>query len=145
MEYIIKDFNDLKLEELYNILALRNEVFVVEQDCPYQDVDGKDLNSYHVLGYVKNELAAYCRIVRPGISYEEASIGRVIVKDKFRHLKLGSDLMTTAINKSNELGYTKLRISAQAHLVKFYGGVGFKTVGEIYLEDDIEHIEMFRG
>lgn len=145
MEYIIKDFNDLKLEELYNILALRNEVFVVEQDCPYQDVDGKDLNSYHVLGYVKNELAAYCRIVRPGISYEEASIGRVIVKDKFRHLKLGSDLMTTAINKSNELGYTKLRISAQAHLVNFYGGVGFKTVGEIYLEDDIEHIEMFRG
>lgn len=144
MEIKIKAFNHLNINELYDILALRNEVFILEQNCPYQDIDGKDKDNLHVMGYENGELMSYCRLLQPGVSYKEASIGRVIVKENYRKGKYGSQLMQTAVNYMiNEMNLVTIRISAQAHLVEFYSQFGFKPCGDIYLEDDIEHIEMY--
>jgi ElaA protein len=142
-EFKIKRFNKLSTQELYEMLQLRSEVFVVEQNCVYQDVDGKDQKAIHVLGYIGNDLASYCRLFDAGHYFEQASIGRVIVSPKHRDKKLGHELIQVAIaNVEKEFGQTNITISAQLYLQKFYESHGFKVTSDTYLEDDIPHIEM---
>jgi ElaA protein len=143
LEFKIKRFKELSVAELYLILQLRSEVFIVEQNCVYQDIDGKDQKAVHVLGYFGDDLAAYCRLFDAGDYFEEASIGRVIVSPKHRDKKLGHDLMQIAIaSVAEEFNQTKITISAQQYLQNFYEGHGFAQTSEMYLEDDIPHVEM---
>ncbi len=145
VKWTIKHFNELTTLEYHHILALRTAVFVVEQDCPYQEVDHKDLHSYHVWGMMNNEIVAVIRIVEPGVSYEELSIGRVAVAMDYRGTNIGNDLMKVSLEfTERELGPQPIRISAQEHLQIFYHRFDFKTVSEMYLEDDIPHVEMLR-
>lgn len=146
MIFILKKFNELSIDELYKILQLRSEVFVVEQNCVYQDIDGKDQKAFHLLGFFENEMVAYVRIFKPGDYFEEASIGRVVVKQKYRDRNWGYDLMQKAIEVTkSELNETNITISAQLYLQKFYENLGFVKTSEVYLEDDIEHIQMKRS
>ena len=136
-------WSDLSTETLYAILALRAEVFVVEQNCPYQDVDGKDPKSLHVCGYAENgELCAYARLVKPGVSYDEWAIGRVITSPLVRRTGAGEELMRTCMAYFDEHSISSVRISAQSYLHDFYTKFGFVQVSEEYLEDDIPHMEM---
>lgn len=145
MRWIIKTFEELNARELYHILQLRAEVFVVEQDCPYQDVDGKDEKSFHVCGYDGDALVAYARIVAPGISYSEMAIGRVVVKKTHRDQQLGYRLMEQCHSYiQNEIAAQPIRLSAQSHLRKFYERLGYQSTGKEYLEDGIPHTEMLR-
>lgn len=142
----IKRFNELSIEELYKTLQLRSEVFVVEQNCVYQDIDGKDEKALHVLGFYKGKLAAYSRIFKQGDYFEEASIGRVVVSIKFRDKKFGHDLMRASIQAiENKFNTSSITISAQEYLKKFYQTHLFEQTSEKYLEDDIPHIQMKRG
>jgi ElaA protein len=145
LDISIKTFKQLSLEELYFLLQLRSEVFVVEQDCVYQDVDGKDQNALHVIGKKENTIIAYTRIFKPGDYFKEASIGRVVVSEKSRHLKYGHLLMKASIN-AIEISFrtNKIKLSAQKYLEKFYNNLGFKTIGTSYLEDGIPHISMVK-
>ena len=141
--WIVKKFDELSVAELYTIIQLRNEVFVVEQDCPYQDADGKDQESWHLCGWQENELVAYCRIIPPGISYDEASIGRVVTSPAHRKSGLGRELMEIGIEKTYSLFSTdQIQIGAQRYLEKFYNTLGFTAVGDPYLEDGIPHLHM---
>ncbi|MTI71945.1 MAG: GNAT family N-acetyltransferase [Firmicutes bacterium] len=143
MEIIVKKYNDLTLDELYDILKIRTDIFVVEQNCPYPECDGKDKFSYHVIGKKNNEIIAYLRILPKGISYKEVSIGRVLVKKDHRGLELGKQIMKKAIKFiKEELKENFIRISAQKYLLNFYKSLGFTKESEVYLEDGIEHIEM---
>lgn len=145
MNIKIKKFDDLTLSELYKILNLRNEVFVVEQDCAYLDTDGKDQVAHHVMLWDDEVLAAYARIFAPRIKYPTSSIGRVVVHFAYRDLKLGHLLMEHAVKAVEDLYKTgNITISAQAHLQRFYNKHGFETVSEEYMEDDIPHVEMTR-
>ncbi len=145
-EFKIKPFKTLSLIELYQILQLRSEVFVVEQNCVYQDIDGKDEKALHVLGMHEGVLVAYARLFQPGDYFEQASIGRVIVNPAYRDKKWGNDLMTAAIQSIAEhYGETNITISAQLYLKRFYESHGFVQTSDMYLEDDIPHIEMKRG
>lgn len=137
-------FHDLSLYELYDLLRLRQEVFVVEQDCPYLDADGKDRQAHHVIFKKESEIIAYTRLLPPGCSYENyASIGRVVNSAKVRGEGVGIDLMKFSIVKCNELFPGKpIKISAQVYLEKFYKGLGFQETGDRYLEDDIPHMSM---
>ena len=136
-------FTEISVAELYAILQLRNEVFVVEQNCVYQDADNKDFNSFHLSGWYSNNLIAYCRILPKGISYNEASIGRVVTSPAFRKEGVGRELMTLAIVKTLEqFNCNKIIIGAQLYLKKFYESFGFIQISETYLEDNIPHIEM---
>jgi ElaA protein len=141
----IKPFEALTLVELYQILQLRSEVFVVEQNCVYQDIDGKDEKALHLVGVFEGKVVAYCRLFRSGVYFENASIGRVIVKPSFRDRKWGHDMMREAISGlKSHYNETDITISAQFYLVKFYEGHGFVQTSPIYLEDDIEHIQMMK-
>lgn len=144
MEWQIKSFEELSTTELYKILSLRQEVFVVEQNCPYLDSDGYDVHSVHLMGIEDEKLIAYARIVFPSIKYDEPSIGRVVVSETERKSGFGRELMERAILVSKKI-FPGLgnRISAQAHLKAFYESLGFVGVSEIYNEDGIPHIEMF--
>jgi ElaA protein len=145
IQFKIKPFPELSTNELYQMLQLRSEVFVVEQNCVYQDIDGKDQKAIHVLGYSEGILVAYSRLFKPKDYFEYASIGRVIVKASHRDKKLGHELMRVSIDAITTLFQeTKITISAQLYLQKFYESHGFVVVGESYLEDDIPHIEMKR-
>jgi ElaA protein len=136
-------FNELSVAELYAILQLRNEVFVVEQNCVYQDADSKDALSYHLSCWDGNNLVAYCRILPPGISYAEASIGRVVSSPAYRNTGYGRELMKEAIIRTQaQFDCNAIKISAQLYLQKFYEQLGFIQVSETYLEDNIPHIEM---
>ncbi|MBQ0147879.1 MAG: GNAT family N-acetyltransferase [Flavobacteriaceae bacterium] len=141
-----KLFNELTAKELYQIIQLRNEVFVIEQDCIYQDADGKDLKCGHLWATINDEVVAYSRIVPKGISYEnEPSIGRVVSRGKHRGLGLGKHLIANSIQVIENRCFTSsIRISAQLYLKKFYESFGFEQVSKEYLEDDIPHIEMLR-
>lgn len=145
-KFEIKRFNELSLTELYQVLQLRSEVFVVEQNCVYQDIDGKDGKALHLLGSFEGQIVAYSRLFAPGDYFDNASIGRVVISPKFRDRKWGHDLMAEAINgiKENYNAET-ITISAQLYLKKFYESHGFVQQGETYLEDDIPHIKMIRG
>jgi ElaA protein len=140
----IKEFDELSNIDLYSILRLRAEVFVVEQNCPYQDADGKDLKSLHLMGRDENgNLITYARIVPPGVSFTEVSIGRVVSAPKLRGTGAGKALMTMSIEVINQkYGTAPIRIGAQLYLKKFYESHGFVQASEMYLEDDIPHIEM---
>ena len=131
---------------LYDVLRLRSEVFVVEQNCAYQDIDRQDVDAYHLLGYNEaGELAAYARLFDTGKCYEEASIGRVIVAAPFRQYGLGRELMRQALLHSDSLfGPQPNKIGAQQHLEAFYNGFGYEQCGPMYLEDGIPHIPMRR-
>lgn len=144
MEFRTKKFKDLSLQELYRILQLRAEVFVVEQDCVYQDLDNKDQNSFHVIGWIDNQIEAYTRVIPPGDSYEGfASIGRVITSMKVRKHGHGKDLVNYSIKLCNEqFPNHQIKIGAQTYLLKFYNDLGFESIGEEYLEDGIPHILM---
>ena len=147
VNYTRKFFQELSLEELYAIMALRQAVFVVEQDCPYLDADGKDQASWHLMGYENEELVAYTRLVPVGVSYEKyPSIGRVITAEKVRGRKIGVELMEKSIQQCEELfGKIPIKIGAQCYLLKFYNSLGFESVGESYLEDGIPHVSMVRA
>lgn len=141
--WIIKDWKELDKEMLYSILSLRAEVFVVEQNCPYQDVDGKDKKCLHVCGLnEQRELVAYARLVKPGVSYDEWSIGRVVTSPSARRLGMGENLMRECMNYFREHEIASVRISAQSYLHDFYVKFGFVQVSDEYLEDDIPHIQM---
>lgn len=141
-----KTFKELTTDELYAILQLRSEVFVVEQNCVYQDIDYKDQKALHVMGYKNDRLVSYTRIFKPGDYFEEASIGRVLVRTNDRKFKYGYDVMEASIKAIEELyNETKIKISAQVYLKRFYNNLGFYEIGEGYLEDGIPHIGMLRS
>ena len=143
IEWRLKKFDDLAPIELYAILRLRNEVFVVEQNCVFQDADDKDQGSYHYMGFIGNDLAAYTRLVPPGYIYNEASIGRVVSSPAYRRTGIGKELMMNSIDECYRLfGKGPIKIGAQLYLKKFYASFGFRQVSDIYLEDGIEHIYM---
>lgn len=139
-------FKELSTEELYQILQLRSEVFVVEQNCVYQDIDGKDKKAIHVIGEFEDKIVAYTRIFKAGDYFENASIGRVVVDANYRDRKWGHDLIRESISAiERRFGESPITISAQLYLQKFYESHGFVVVGETYLEDGIPHIEMLRA
>lgn len=143
MQWVVKTFYELTLDELYKILQLRSEVFVVEQNCVYQDIDDKDQKALHVFLLKEDSLIAYTRIFKPGDYFPEASIGRVIVKEEERSHGYGFDIMNVSIEAVKKEYQTKtITISAQTYLLQFYSSLGFVPVGEEYLEDGIPHIEM---
>jgi ElaA protein len=146
MKFKLKSFKELGNTELYAALALRAEVFVVEQKCAYQDLDGKDEDALHLLGYDGKDLVAYARLIKPGISYKDAAIGRVVVSPHHRGKKLGVELMQEAIKVTlREYKSKEIVVSAQKYLEKFYNDLGFVTESDVYLEDDIPHIKMRYG
>ena len=143
LNWTYKSFEELSKTELYTILRLRSEVFVVEQDCNYQDVDGKDLKCHHLMAWDGDNLVAYTRIVPPGVSFAEASIGRVLTNSRYRGIGAGITLMEKSIEKAHEThGKKPIRIGAQLYLKKFYESFGFVKDSDEYLEDEIPHIEM---
>ena len=147
LSWTLKPFDELTLTELYELLRLRVEVFVVEQNCPFQDIDGLDDQAYHLLGYTEaGELAAYARLFDAGISYEQVAIGRVAVALAHRRHGLGQELMQQAVAQCEVLfGEQPIKIGAQLYLRQFYQGFGFEQCGEGYLEDGIPHIPMLRS
>jgi len=143
MEYTYRAFDQLSVHQLYDLLQLRNEVFVIEQDCIYQDADGKDKQSFHLLAHMEDELVAYCRIVPEGISYEGyCSIGRVVNSKNHRGQGIGVALMKKAIEICQRQFEHPIKLSGQCYLEKFYKDLGFEVVSEQYLEDDIPHYAM---
>lgn len=147
LSWTVKKFEALTPYELYNIMWLRNEVFVVEQNCVYQDADYKDQKGWHLMGVdEQGKLMAYVRLLPPGVSYKEPSIGRVVTNPAARGKGAGRELMEMAIQQCKELfGKLDIKIGAQLYLFNFYTSLGFKQTSEIYLEDNIEHIEMIRN
>ena len=150
LEWQFARFDDLAIRDWYAVSATRVDVFVMEQNCPFQDNDGADFVSWHLLGWRAaegaRELAAYCRLVDPGVKYPEPSIGRVVTARKFRRDGLGKLLMAEALSRHDTL-YPKAanKIGAQLRLEKFYNSFGFVTSSAMYMEDGIEHVEMVRG
>tara|TARA_R110002072_G_scaffold172410_2_gene326505 strand:- start:419 stop:877 length:459 start_codon:yes stop_codon:yes gene_type:complete len=141
-----KRFDELTADELYTVLQVRQEVFVLEQNCLYLDADGKDRKSFHLMGFSGNDILAYARIVEPGVSYEEVSIGRILSSEKARGTGAGVELMNQALSRIEQMyGKVPIRISAQTYLLKFYQKFGFESTGKEYLEDEIPHTEMVRG
>jgi ElaA protein len=145
IQWKIKSFENLSVNELYDILRLRSEIFVVEQNCVYLDPDGKDKLALHLFGEYQGKIVAYSRLFKAGISFDFASIGRVVVDANYRNKKWGHDLMREAITGiQSHFGESKITIGAQLYLKKFYESHGFVQTSEMYLEDDIPHIEMKR-
>ena len=141
----IKSFEELSIHELYEILKVRQEVFVVEQTCYYLDADGYDQKALHLFAEKEGKVVAYCRIFPKGVKYPETSIGRVLTHPDFRNLKLGKTLISFALEAiKTRFNTTECRISAQDYLIKFYSDFGFQDTGKKYLEDDIPHTEMAR-
>lgn len=146
LQTILKYFDDLTVTELYDVLQLREDVFQIEQNCIYKDIDDKDRKCYHLMLYKNAELVAYCRLVPSGISYEGyASIGRVVSSSKYRKEGYGRHLMVKAMEKITQVfPHLPIKISAQLYLQKFYESFGFTAVGEWYMEDEIPHIAMIK-
>jgi ElaA protein len=143
LQWQIKPFEELSVNELYDILRLRSTIFVVEQNCVYLDLDGKDKVALHLFGKFEGKIVAYSRLFKAGISFDNASIGRVVVDVNYRDKKWGHDLMREAISRiQSNFGESKITIGAQLYLKKFYESHGFIQTSEMYLEDDIPHIEM---
>ena len=140
MIWEVKEWAELSTSEVENIFSLRSEVFVVEQDCVYQDIDGKDQKAKHVLGKKENEIVAYARIFKPGDYFKEASFGRAVVKKTERGKGIGDELVITSMKN---ISYNEIKISAQSYLKNFYGKHGFVAKGEEYLEDGIPHTAMY--
>lgn len=145
IQFECRHFKELTPYQLYEIIHLRNEVFVVEQNCVFQDADHKDQESFHLMAWVNDDLAGYTRLLKQGLGYEQMSIGRVVTAPKYRRSGVGKELMSESIEKCYELfGAGDIKIGAQEYLKKFYESFGFIQVGEGYLEDGIPHIYMIR-
>lgn len=145
VQTFVKDFNELTTQELYDLLRLRSEVFVLEQTCLYEDMDGMDQMAKHILLYVDDKLVGYARIFKQGIYFKEAAIGRVLIKEDYRGRFLAHKLMKVSIAAVENYYQTdEIRISAQTHLEKFYNSHGFLKIGKGYLEDGIPHINMIK-
>ena len=146
MRWHLYPYPELRLDDLYDLLELRQRVFVLEQNCAYVDADGVDLSCWHLLGRDEHaRLDAYARIVPPGVKYTEPSIGRVVTHPRVRGQGLGKSLMREAIMHTvNLFPGEAIRIGAQMHLVRFYSEFGFDPVGDPYDEDGIPHVEMVR-
>ncbi|MBU9711413.1 GNAT family N-acetyltransferase [Evansella tamaricis] len=143
MGWNIRTFGELTTEELYKILMERVSIFVVEQECPYPEIDGKDELALHLFLEKDGKIAAYARLFKGGDYYEEASIGRILVKDSFRKTGLGKDLLSRAISIiQDEWKEKEIKIQAQNYLRDFYSSFGFRPITEIYLEDNIPHVDM---
>ena len=140
MIWEVKEWAELSANEVENIFSLRSEVFVVEQDCVYQDIDGKDQKAKHVLGKKNNEIVAYARIFKAGEYFKEASFGRAVVKKTERGKGVGDELVINCLENITE---EEIKISAQSYLKDFYGKHGFVAKGQEYLEDGIPHTAMF--
>ena len=140
MIWEVKEWAELSTREVENIFSLRSEVFVVEQDCVYQDIDGKDQKAKHVLGKKENDIVAYARIFKPGDYFKEASFGRAVVKKTERGKGVGDELVKNCLENITE---EEIKISAQSYLKGFYCKHGFKAEGNEYLEDGIPHTAMF--
>lgn len=139
----IKNFSELSTEELYKILAIRQKVFVVEQECYYLDADNYDQKAVHLWAEQNGEILAYLRVFPENIKYKEASIGRVLTALSVRNKNLGKTLVSFSLQIIlNQFKTKSVRISAQDYLIKFYGNFGFKDTGKKYMEDDIPHTEM---
>ncbi|WP_339653791.1 GNAT family N-acetyltransferase [Flavobacterium frigidarium] len=145
LQWKIKPFDGLSVNELYDLLQLRSKIFVVEQNCVYLDLDGKDKVALHLFAEFEGKIVAHARLFKAGISFDNASIGRVVVDADYRDRKWGHDLMREAIaGIASNFNETKITIGAQLYLKKFYESHGFIQSTEMYLEDDIPHIEMIR-
>jgi ElaA protein len=145
MNIAIKKFKDIEVDELYKLLQLRSAVFVVEQDCVYQDLDGRDEMALHVIGTKKSEVVAYTRIFRAGDYFDRAGIGRVAVKADQRRFGYGRKIMIASVKAIEEFfAETTAQLSAQTYLKGFYNSLGFIETGEEYLEDGIPHIMMVK-
>ena len=143
LEWKIKRFEALSVRELYDLLQLRSEVFVVEQNCVYQDIDGKDEKAIHLIGEDNGQIVGYARLFKPHDYFDQASIGRVVVKESYRDKKLGHVLMREAIQViKTHFDQREITISDQLYLKKFYESHGFVQTSAMYLEDDIPHIQM---
>lgn len=146
IKWKIKSFEALSVDELYNLLKLRSEIFVVEQNCIYLDLDGKDKIALHLYGEFEGNIVAHARLFKAGISFDNASIGRVVVDANYRDRKWGHDLMREAISGIQlHFNEGKVTIGAQLYLKKFYESHGFVQISEMYLEDGIPHIDMVRS
>jgi ElaA protein len=147
MNWTLKSFTDLSLTEFHDIIQLRLDIFVVEQDCPYLDLDGKDQIAHHFFGSTEQgQIVAYTRLFAPGNYYKEAAIGRVVVHKDFRKNRLGFELMSRSIQQVESLFKTKtIRIGAQTYLKKFYESLGFESTGNDYIEDGIPHMYMIKN
>jgi ElaA protein len=137
-------FDALTPAELYAVLAARSAVFVVEQACAYQDLDGYDDRAQHLVAWRGGDVAAYCRVFGPGVKYEESSLGRVLTTAAYRRTGVGRELVARALARLDELHGGGARISAQSYLERFYASFGFRTVSAPYMEDGIPHVEMLR-
>ncbi|MFN3138348.1 MAG: GNAT family N-acetyltransferase [Allomuricauda sp.] len=145
MQVSIKTFDELSIHELYQILRLRSEVFVVEQDCVYQDVDNKDQKALHIMGMKDGQVVAYTRVFKPGDYFDNVSIGRVVVRQDQRKYGLGKQIMLATMAAIDQRFPNKpIEISAQSYLLKFYTDLGFSAFGEEYLEDGIPHRRMLK-
>jgi ElaA protein len=145
VHWVLKKFDELTLHQLYQILQLRSAVFVVEQTCVFQDMDGKDEGSHHLMGFDDNVLVAYTRLLPPGLGYEYASIGRVVTAPAVRRYGIGKNLMLQSINEVYRVfGKSPIKIGAQLYLKRFYESFGFIKLGEPYDEDGILHIHMLK-
>lgn len=145
LNFIIKKFDELDRVELYEILRLRETVFIVEQQCVYHDIDDRDPYAFHLMAKSGNEIIGYARYFSPGVYFKEAAIGRVLMAQNFRKLGYAHQLIEVAIKTiKDDFSNAAIKISAQQYLTKFYESHGFEQVGEGYLEDDIPHIAMLR-
>ena len=144
LQFLCKTYEELTVDEVHAFFALRAEVFVVEQNCVYQDIDGKDTAALHIMGYDNNTLVAYSRILPLGLTYPSyLAIGRIVIAESHRLQNQGHELVAFSIQKAKEhFPDTPIKISAQSHLVSFYNTHGFQSEGEGYLEDGIPHIAM---
>jgi ElaA protein len=143
MKWKIKTFDQLTTYELYDILKARQEIFIIEQECLYHDMDANDLDAIHVFAIEGNQVICYLRILNRGVRFDEVTIGRVITRAIYRRKGYGEQLMERAIDYITKvMGEEKIRISAQTYLEKFYGRAGFKKVSDVYLEDGQDHFEM---
>ena len=144
IKFVWKSFDELSINELYAVLHLRQEVFIVEQDCPYLDADNSDQKAFHLLCYKDNKLIAYLRAFEPGVKYEGSSMGRIVTKKNSRGLGIGKEITTEGVKfLKKEYPNFEIVISAQHRLKHFYIDLGFTPRGEVYLEDDIDHIQMY--
>lgn len=144
VDWSIKHYRDLSLNDFHDIISLRIQVFVVEQNCPYQDLDGKDKKSYHLVARNgMGDVIATARILPPGLAYPDCAIGRVVIHEEWRGQGLGHSLMDECMNYALlEFGNSPITISAQKHLENYYAQHGFVSTGKEYLEDGIPHVEM---
>ncbi len=145
LTHIVKPFHELTADELYALLKLRSEVFVVEQNCVFLDQDDKDQKCFHLMLYSEGQLVGYSRLVPAGLSYKEMAIGRVVTSPTARGMGFGRILMELSIQYCEKIfGSNDIRIGAQTYALGFYSSLGFVSDGDVYDEDGIEHIEMVR-